>query len=104
MTCMFFRLMFWLNSGGISLTTLVTFRKLTILVPQMKEYCVAIRLLAHTQPKLYRLREKKTQMMEAQINGGAISEKVNIDVTGVTRSHGFNGKFLMVSVQVTLFK
>ena len=44
----------------------------------MKKYCVAIRLLAHTQPKLYRLREKKAHLMEVQINGGSISEKVNM--------------------------
>jgi len=78
---------------------------------KMKKYCVAIRLLAHTQPKLYRLREKKAHLMEVQINGGSIGDKVdfgrslfekpitvkdifamneNIDVIGVTRGHGFN--------------
>jgi len=79
---------------------------------KMKKYCVAIRLLAHTQPKLYRLREKKAHLMEVQINGGSIGDKVdfgrslfekpitvkdifamneNIDVIGVTRGHGFKG-------------
>ena len=80
---------------------------------QMKKYCVSIRVLCHTQPKLYKLRNKKAHIMEIQVNGGSIADKVDfarsllekpisvkdlfaqnelIDVIGVTKGHGFKGK------------
>jgi large subunit ribosomal protein L3e len=79
---------------------------------KMKKYCSVIRVLAHTQMKLLKHREKKAHIMEIQLNGGSIEDKVNfakehlekqipvkqvfeanemIDVIGVTKGHGFKG-------------
>uniref|UniRef100_A0A915JXL6 60S ribosomal protein L3 n=1 Tax=Romanomermis culicivorax TaxID=13658 RepID=A0A915JXL6_ROMCU len=79
---------------------------------KMKKYCSVIRVIAHTQMKLMRHRQKKAHIMEIQLNGGTIEEKVNwakehlekqvpvdqvftqsemIDVIGVTKGHGFKG-------------
>jgi len=78
----------------------------------MKKYCSVIRVLAHSQMKLMRHRQKKADIIEIQINGGTIEEKVNwarehfekqipveqvfemnemIDCIGVTKGHGFKG-------------
>ncbi|KAK3520266.1 hypothetical protein QTP70_019666, partial [Hemibagrus guttatus] len=78
----------------------------------MKKYCKVIRVLAHTQMRLLPLRQKKSHLMEVQLNGGTISEKVDwareklekavlinnvfaqdemIDVIGVTKGHGYKG-------------
>merc|ERR1712010_442413 len=49
------------------------------------------------QMKILRRRQKKAHIMEVQLNGGSISDKVNfardemIDVIGVTKGHGFKG-------------
>merc|ERR1712130_724100 len=66
----------------------------------------------HTQMKLLRRRQKKAHIMEVQLNGGSIADKVNfarehfekevpvgkvfaqdemIDVIGVTKGHGYKG-------------
>merc|ERR1712083_112385 len=79
---------------------------------QMKKYCTTIRIIAHTQMKLLRRRQKKAHIMEVQLNGGSIADKVNfarehfekevpvgqvfaqdemIDVIGVTKGHGYKG-------------
>ena len=78
----------------------------------MKKYCKVIRVLVHTQQKLVGLKQKRAHIMEIQINGGSISDKVNwakdhlektitvnnvfgqdemIDAIGVTKGHGFKG-------------
>ncbi|KAM4025966.1 ribosomal protein uL3-like [Anomaloglossus baeobatrachus] len=78
----------------------------------MKKYCKAIRVIVHTQMKLLPLRQKKAHVMEIQLNGGTISEKVDwaheklekqipvstvfgqdemIDVIGVTKGKGMKG-------------
>merc|ERR1740131_18707 len=44
---------------------------------QMKKYCKIIRVIAHTQMKLLPLRSKKAHIMEIQVNGGSISDKVD---------------------------
>merc|ERR1712136_289785 len=44
---------------------------------QMKKYCKVIRIIAHTQMKLPPLRSKKSHIMEIQVNGGSISDKVD---------------------------
>lgn len=101
----------------------------------MKRYCKVIRVIAHTQVsffsviqfkfrcnsyvsflqmKLLRQRQKKAHMMEIQVNGGTVRQKVDwarqhlektvpitsifaqdemIDVIGVTKGKGFKGKF-----------
>merc|ERR1712241_1552693 len=79
---------------------------------QIKKYCSVVRLIAHTQQKILRRRQKKAHIMEIQINGGAIAEKVDycrdlfekkvpiqdvfsknemIDMIGVTKGKGFKG-------------
>merc|ERR1712112_202341 len=79
---------------------------------QMKKYCKVIRIIAHTQMKLLPLRSKKSHIMEIQVNGGSISDKVDyarsmfekpinvdsvfaqdemVDIIGVTKGHGVKG-------------
>jgi large subunit ribosomal protein L3e len=79
---------------------------------RMKKYCQVIRVLAHTQIKKVGLRQKKAHLMEIQINGGSVAEKVDfgsalfekqvdvdavfsvndmIDTIGVTKGKGFTG-------------
>ncbi|KAF3284949.1 60S ribosomal protein L3 [Orbilia oligospora] len=79
---------------------------------RIKKYCTVVRLIAHTQIRKTPLKQKKAHMMEIQINGGSITEKVDfaknlfekpieipsifekdevIDIIGVTKGHGFNG-------------
>nr|AGN29632.1 ribosomal protein L3 [Acartia pacifica] len=79
---------------------------------QMKKYCSVIRVIVHTQMKILRRRQKKAHIMEVQLNGGTVAEKVDwarakfeqqvpvtdvfamdecVDVIGVTKGHGFKG-------------
>jgi len=78
----------------------------------MKNYCTVIRVIAHTQISKLNLRQRKAHVMEIQVNGGTISEKVDyavtllekeilvdsifeqnemIDTLGVTKGKGFEG-------------
>jgi len=79
---------------------------------RMKKYCHVIRVLAHTQIRKVKLRQKKAHLMEIQINGGTVPEKVDwgykqfeqkisvdtvfnkdemVDIMGVTKGKGFEG-------------
>merc|ERR1711893_368363 len=79
---------------------------------KMKKYCKVIRVIAHTQMKLLKKRQKKAHVMEIQVNGGNIAAKVDwarehlekkipiknvfaqdemIDIIGVTKGHGVKG-------------
>lgn len=79
---------------------------------QMKKYCQVIRVICHTQQKLLRRRQKKAHIVEIQLNGGSIADKVDfarehfekevpvkqvfaknemIDIIGVTKGKGFKG-------------
>merc|ERR1711909_86388 len=79
---------------------------------QIKKYCSVVRVICHTQMKILRRRQKKAHIMEIQLNGGSVADKVNfarehfekeipvtdvfamdecIDVIGVTKGHGFKG-------------
>jgi large subunit ribosomal protein L3e len=79
---------------------------------RIKKYCSVVRVLAHTQISKVKLRQKKAHLMEIQVNGGTISDKVDfgvslfekqvpvdgvfaenemIDTIAVTRGHGFEG-------------
>eukprot|EP00088_Acartia_fossae_P041127 TRINITY_DN42_c0_g1_i1.p1 TRINITY_DN42_c0_g1~~TRINITY_DN42_c0_g1_i1.p1 ORF type:complete len:399 (-),score=173.75 TRINITY_DN42_c0_g1_i1:102-1298(-) len=79
---------------------------------QMKKYCTVIRVIVHTQMKLLHRRQKKAHIMEVQLNGGSVADKVDfarkhfeqsipvtdvfamdecIDIIGVTKGHGFKG-------------
>merc|ERR1711909_189640 len=79
---------------------------------KIKKYCKVVRIIAHTQVKLLRKRIKKAHIMEVQLNGGSISDKVDfavshfekqipikevfaqdemIDMIGVTKGKGVKG-------------
>ncbi|KAB1208548.1 60S ribosomal protein L3 [Morella rubra] len=80
---------------------------------KMKKYCTVIRVLAHTQVrKMKGLKQKKAHLMEIQVNGGTIAQKVDyaydffekqvpvdavfqkdemIDIIGVTKGKGYEG-------------
>lgn len=80
---------------------------------RLAKYCNVIRVIAHTQIDKLNLRQKKSHIMEIQLNGGAsIQDKVNwakehlekeipvstvfnqnemIDVIGISKGHGFEG-------------
>ncbi|KAI9013055.1 ribosomal protein L3-domain-containing protein [Gaertneriomyces semiglobifer] len=79
---------------------------------RIKKYCQVVRVLAHTQVRKVNVGQKKAHIMEIQLNGGSIADKVNwarehfektvdlasvfeqdemIDVIGVTKGHGYEG-------------
>jgi len=79
---------------------------------RIKKYCTVVRVLAHTQISKTPLKQKKAHLMEIQVNGGSIADKVGfahglfekpveistifeqdemIDVIAVTKGHGFSG-------------
>jgi len=78
----------------------------------IKKYCKVVRVICHTQMRLLRKRQKKAHIMEVQLNGGTVAEKVDwakahfekqipvnsvfamdecIDVIGVSKGRGFKG-------------
>lgn len=80
---------------------------------QIRKYCSVVRIVCHTQQKLLRRRQKKAHLVEIQLNGGSIPDKVNfarehfekeirgkevftrdemIDIVGVTKGKGFKGE------------
>jgi len=79
---------------------------------RITEHCSVVRVLAHTQLSKLGLKAKKSHLMEIQINGGSIADKVNfakgllekqipvtnifaqdemIDIIGITKGKGFEG-------------
>lgn len=79
---------------------------------RIKKYCTVVRVIAHTQVHLLNLHRKKAHLMEIQVNGGSIADKVKfaednleqeitvdklfqdnemVDCVGVTRGHGREG-------------
>jgi len=81
-------------------------------IARIKKYCQVVRVLAHTQIAKIQIRQKKAHLMEIQINGGNVAQKVDfgralfeqtvpvgtvfkanemIDLLGVGRGHGFEG-------------
>jgi large subunit ribosomal protein L3e len=79
---------------------------------RIKKYCQVVRVLAHTQIRKVGLTQKKAHLMEIQVNGGNVAQKVDwafglferkvpidtvftqndmIDIIGVTRGKGFEG-------------
>jgi len=76
---------------------------------RIKKYCSVVRVIAHTDIKKVRLTQRKAHVMEIQVNGGTVAEKVDwayallekvvpvtgvfqtnqmIDVMGSTKGHG----------------
>lgn len=81
-------------------------------VEKIKKRCNIIRVVAHSQVRKLKLSQKKAHVMEIQINGGTVAEKVDfglslfekkvdvssvfnkdelIDIIGVTKGKGFEG-------------
>ncbi|KAG8990439.1 60S ribosomal protein L3 [Tulasnella sp. JGI-2019a] len=79
---------------------------------RIRKYCTVVRVLAHTQVRKTSLVQKKAHLMEIQLNGGSISDKVAyaqdlfekpvevknvleqdevVDIIAVTKGHGFEG-------------
>ena len=79
---------------------------------RIKKYATIVRVIAHTQVHLLNLRQKKAHIMEIQVNGGTVAQKVdwakskleqeikvgevfadneNIDLCGVTKGSGTTG-------------
>jgi len=81
-------------------------------IERIKKYCTVVRVLVHTQIGKIRIQQKKAHLMEVQLNGGSIADKVNwaqehfektvevgavfeqdevIDIIGVTKGKGYEG-------------
>jgi len=79
---------------------------------RIKKYCTVVRVLAHSQVRKLKIGQKKAHLMEIQVNGGSIADKVDyayglfektvnvrslfeeseqIDIIGVTKGKGFEG-------------
>ncbi|KAI7859065.1 60S ribosomal protein L3 [Circinella umbellata] len=79
---------------------------------RIKKYCSVVRVIAHTQVSKARLGQKKAHIMEVQLNGGSVADKVDyarehfekevtvgavfeqdemVDIIGTTKGHGFEG-------------
>jgi len=78
----------------------------------LKKYCSVIRVIAHTQIRKVNIGSKKANMMEIQVNGGSVADKVDfasglfeksvpvdavfqtnemLDTIAITRGHGYEG-------------
>jgi len=79
---------------------------------RIRKYCTVVRVITHTQIRKVNIGQKKAHIMEIQLNGGSVAEKVNwardhfektisvgsvfeqdemIDIIGVTKGKGFEG-------------
>ena len=79
---------------------------------RIKKYCAVVRILVHSQIRKTPLKQKKAHLMEIQVNGGSVEQKVdfarnlfekaitvdtifeqneNIDVIAVTKGKGYEG-------------
>jgi len=81
-------------------------------IEKMTKHCSVIRLICHTQTSKLNLRQKKAHIMEIQVNGGSVAQKVEygqklfeqpirvsdvfaqnemIDCIAITKGHGYTG-------------
>jgi len=79
---------------------------------RIKQYCQVVRVIAHTQIRKVKIGQKRAHMMEIQVNGGSVEDKVAyatglfekevpvdavfakdemIDVIGVSKGRGYEG-------------
>ena len=86
--------------------------KMAAEIARAKKHCQVIRAIMHTQVSKVKLGQKKAHIVEVQINGGSISDKVDfctklfeqqvpvsavfgqdemVDIIGVTKGHGNTG-------------
>jgi len=88
-------------------------QEIEVELDRIKKYCNVVRVIAHTQVRKLKLRQKAAHVLEIQVNGGAdVAAKVDfakelfekevdvdkvfvegevIDVCGVTRGRGYEG-------------
>lgn len=87
-------------------------KSITRELERIRKYSTVVRVLAHTQIRKTGLSQKKAHLMEIQVNGGSIADKVEfahglfekpvevssvfeqdevVDVIAVTKGHGFEG-------------
>jgi len=87
-------------------------KNITRELDRIKKYCQVIRVIVHTQLNKLNLRQKRAHVLEIQVNGGTIAQKVDfarqnfeqeirvskvfnqdemIDVLGVTKGKGYSG-------------
>uniref|UniRef100_A0A7S3EJB0 50S ribosomal protein L3, chloroplastic n=1 Tax=Rhodosorus marinus TaxID=101924 RepID=A0A7S3EJB0_9RHOD len=81
-------------------------------IDMIKKHCTVVRVIAHSQMRKLNLRQKKADIVEIQVNGGSVSDKVDfgtglfektvnimdvfdkdemIDAIGVTKGKGYEG-------------
>eukprot|EP01113_Clastostelium_recurvatum_P019510 TRINITY_DN229_c0_g1_i2.p2 TRINITY_DN229_c0_g1~~TRINITY_DN229_c0_g1_i2.p2 ORF type:complete len:397 (-),score=128.14 TRINITY_DN229_c0_g1_i2:87-1277(-) len=87
-------------------------RSTQIGLARIKKHCTVVRVIAHTQITKVKIGQKKAHVLEIQVNGGSIAQKVDfafnlfeksvpvdgvfaqdemIDICGVTKGKGFQG-------------
>jgi large subunit ribosomal protein L3e len=87
-------------------------KKMEAELTRIRRYCQVVRVIAHTQPTTMGLKQKKAHIMEIQVNGGTVAQKVDyavskfekpvnitdvfsqddmLDAIGITRGKGFEG-------------
>ncbi|GAB5587828.1 60S ribosomal protein L3 [Umbelopsis nana] len=87
-------------------------KEITRELERIKKYCSVVRVIAHTQVRKAKVGQKKAHVMEIQVNGGTIAQKVDwarehfekevdvaslfeqdemVDVIAVTKGKGFEG-------------
>jgi large subunit ribosomal protein L3e len=87
-------------------------KNITSQLDRIKRYCQVVRVLVHTQLDKLNFRQKKAHVLEIQVNGGSVAQKVDwardnfekeirvstifdqdemIDVLGVTKGKGYEG-------------
>jgi large subunit ribosomal protein L3e len=87
-------------------------KNITRELDRIKKYCQVVRVIVHTQLNKLNLRQKRAHVLEIQVNGGTIAQKVDfarqnfeqeirvskvfnqdemIDVLGVTKGKGYTG-------------
>jgi len=92
---------------------------------RIKKYCQVVRVLAHTQIRKVPIGQKKAHLMEIQVNGGTVAEKVDwasshfekevdissvfaqdemIDVIAVTKGKGMEGVTARWGINLLFFR
>jgi large subunit ribosomal protein L3e len=87
-------------------------KNITRELDRIKKYCQVVRVIVHTQLNKLNIRQKRAHVLEIQVNGGTIAQKVDfarqnfeqeirvskvfnqdemIDVLGVTKGKGYEG-------------
>merc|ERR1712005_54514 len=100
------------TARGLCTLTTVWAQHLNTQLKRIKKYCQIVRVIAHTDIQKVRLSQRKAHVMEIQVNGGSVADKVDwaygllekvvpiegvfnvndvIDVIASTKGHGNTG-------------